>query len=264
MSSTPGSKLFKALVLILFLYLLAPVILVFPLSFSGDTTLVFPPQTWGVRWYTALLDDAVMMKAFGTSIALAATVTFLSIMIAIPAAWVIVRKRSWVTDVLFNVFTAPLLLPTIVLGLAILIVFASSGLLANYYGLVLAHMSVVLPYALRVLTTSLGGLNMSIEDAAASLGARPLTVFRRITLPSMMPGVVAAAALSFLVSFDEVVITLFLTGPQMTTLPVELYRRVELQADPLVASVSAILIILTLLVVLIVDRSLGLGKTFVK
>lgn len=259
-----GSRLFKTTVVILFLYLLAPVILVFPLSFSGDSTLTFPPQTWGVHWYVALFDDPVMMRAFWTSVGLATAVTVISIAIAIPASWVIVRRRSIVTDILFNIFTAPLLLPTIVLGLAILIVFASLGLLANYYGLVLAHMSVVLPYALRVLTTSLGGLNLAVEDAAASLGAKPFTVFRRITLPAMVPGLVAASALCFLVSFDEVVITLFLTGPQMTTLPVELYRRVELQADPMVASVSAILIIMTLAVVVIVERTMGLKKTFTK
>src|SRR5690606_7616978 len=112
--------------------------------------------------------------------------------------------------------------------------------------------------------TSLNGLNLTAEEAATSLGARPFTVFRRITLPLMTPGLVAATALCFLVSFDEVVITLFLTGPHMTTLPAELYHRVEMQPDPLVGSVSALIIVLTLAVVLIVDRSLGLNETFVK
>ncbi|MGZ9724136.1 ABC transporter permease [Rhizobium miluonense] len=264
MHANMGSLSFRILVTVLFIYLLAPVILVFPLSFSGDAVLAFPPSSWGVRWYTALLDDRSMAVAFGTSLALAVIVTVLSVVIGLPAAYVIVRKRSVVTDILFNILTAPLLLPTIVLGLAILIVFASMGLLGNFYGLVVAHLTVTLPYALRVLTTSLGGLNLTVEEAAASLGAKPLAVFRRITLPAMRPGMIAAAALCFLVSFDEVVITLFLAGPRMTTLPVELYRRVEMQADPLVASVSVLLILLTLAVVLIVDRSLGLGKTFVK
>lgn len=264
MHTNSGSLAFRLLVALLFLYLLAPVLLVFPLSFSGDAVLAFPPSSWGFRWYTALVSDNAMALAFGTSLVLAAIVTVLSIAIALPASYVIVRKRSVFTDILFNVFTAPLLLPTIVLGLAILIVFASMGFLGNFYGLALAHMTVTLPYALRVLTTALAGLNLTVEEAAASLGAKPLTVFRRITLPAMTPGMVAAAALCFLVSFDEVVITLFLAGPRMTTLPVELYRRVEMQADPLVASVSVLLILLTLAVVVIVDRSQGLAKTFVK
>lgn len=254
----------KILVGVLFLYLLAPVILVFPLSFSGDRVLAFPPSSWSTRWYSAIFEDSRMLGAFGTSLLLAVIVTVLSIAVALPASYAIVRYRSKVTDVLFNLLTAPLLLPTIVLGLGILIVFASLGVMGSFSGLVLAHMTVTLPYALRVLTTSLNGLNLTVEEAATSLGARPLTVFRRITLPLMTPGLVAATALCFLVSFDEVVITLFLTGPHMTTLPVELYHRVEMQPDPLVASVSALIIVLTLAVVLIVDRSLGLNKTFVK
>jgi putative spermidine/putrescine transport system permease protein len=205
-----------------------------------------------------------MLSAFGTSLALGAVVTVLSLAITIPAAYAIVRLKAKGSELLFNVFTAPLLLPTIVLGLAILIVFAASGLLATFHGLVLAHLVVTLPYALRVLAVSLGNLDLACEEAAASLGAKPLTVFRRVTLPMMTPGIVAATALCFLVSFDEVVITLFLTGPRITTLPVELFHHVESRADPLVASVSVLLILLTLAVVMVVDRSVGLSKTFVK
>lgn len=254
----------KLLVSILFLYLLTPVILVFPLSFSDDQTLAFPPSSWSLRWYRAIFGDGRMMDAFITSLGLATVVTLLSIVVALPASYAIVRFPSKVTNALFNLLTAPLLLPTIVLGLGILIVFASLGVMGSFSGLVMAHMTVTLPYALRVLTTSLTGLNLTVEEAAATLGARPMVVFRRITLPAMTPGLIAATALCFLVSFDEVVITLFLAGPRMTTLPVELYHRVEMQPDPLVATVSALIIGLTLAVVLIVDRSLGLNKTFVK
>jgi putative spermidine/putrescine transport system permease protein len=222
------------------------------------------PQSWSLRWYGALADNSRMLSAFGTSLLLGAIVTALSLAIAIPASYAIVRLKVRGGEFMFNLFTAPLLLPTIVLGLAILIVFASSGLLATLPGLVIAHMVVTLPYALRVLAVSLNNLDLACEEAAASLGAKPFTVFRRVTLPMMTPGIVAATALCFLVSFDEVVITLFLTGPRLTTLPVELFHHVESKADPLVASVSVLLILLTLAVVMIVDRSAGLTKTFVK
>lgn len=254
----------RILVLCLFVFLLAPVILVFPMSFSGDEFLRFPPSSWSTRWYEALLENDEMLSAFGTSLMLAAVVTSLSLLIAVPASYAIVRLRLRGKEFLFNVFTAPLLLPTIVLGLAILIVFASIGLLATFRGLVVAHLVITLPYALRVLAVSLGTIDPACEEAARSLGARPLTVFFRVTLPMMVPGIVAATALCFLVSFDEVVITLFLTGPRITTLPVELFDYVEARADPLVAAVSVILILLTLTVVLIVDRTLGLARTFVR
>jgi putative spermidine/putrescine transport system permease protein len=253
MEDNPTSWFMRITVTILFLFLLAPVLLVFPISFSGDQILAFPPSSWSLRWYEALLGNNVMMSAFLTSLGLASVVTVLSLIIAIPASYAIVRLKVTGSEFLFNLFTAPLLLPTIVLGLAILIIFASMGLLV-----------ITLPYALRVLSVSLGNLSLACEEAASSLGAKPLAVFGKVTLPMMAPGIVAATALCFLVSFDEVVITLFLTGPRMTTLPVELFHHVESQADPLVASVSVLLILMTLAVVMIVDRTMGLTKAFVK
>ena len=254
----------KIAVLVLYLFLLAPVILVYPLSFSGDALLSFPPSSWSLRWYHALFADAKMGKAFLTSLALGVSVTVLTLALALPAAYAIVRRRTWITAALTHVLTAPLLLPTIVLGLAILIVFSNLGLLGNFWGILLAHATLTLPYALRVLVTAISGLDRTAEAAAATLGAPPLVVFRRITLPAMRPGIIAAAALSFLVSFDEVVITLFLAGPRLTTLPVELYHRVELQADPLVAAVSALVVLVTVAVVVVIDRSVGLSGTFVR
>ncbi|MFQ6775857.1 ABC transporter permease [Cereibacter sphaeroides] len=258
------SKPMGILVAVLFLYLLAPVILVFPISLSGDSVLRFPPTSWSLRWYEALFENRAMLGAFWTSLSLAAIVTVLSLVIAVPAAWVMVRMEFRGRDLLFNLFTAPLLLPTIVLGLAILIVFASFGLLATMQGLVLAHLVITLPYALRILAVSLATQNMACEEAAKTLGAKPLTVFFRVTLPMLTPGIVAAAALCFLVSFDEVVITLFLTGPRISTLPVELYNYVYNTADPLVAAASVLLILLTLGVILVVERAMGLGRAFVK
>jgi putative spermidine/putrescine transport system permease protein len=236
MEANQTSVPMKILVALLFLFLLAPVILVVPISFSGEQILSLPPESWSLRWYAALADNPKMISAFWTSLMLGAIVTVISLAVAIPAAYVIVRMRTFGSTFLYNLFTAPLLLPTIVLGLAILIVFASAGFLGTFTGLVVGHLVITLPYALRVLATT----------------------------PMMAPGIVAATALCFLVSFDEVVITLFLTGPRLTTLPVELFHHVESRADPLVASVSVLLILLTLVVVMIVDRTVGLSKTFVK
>lgn len=255
-----SSLAFRLLVLALFIFLLAPVVLVFPISFSGDPYLAFPPSSWSLRWYAALPGNRTLAGAFQTSLILAAIVTVLSLAIAIPAAYAIVRLNFLGRDALYSLFTAPLLLPTIVLGLAVLIVFVGLDLVATYPGLVLAHLVITLPYALRVLATALGTVPPSIEEAATSLGAHPVTVFRRITLPLMTPGITAAGALCFLVSFDEVVISLFVVGPSLSTFPVEMYRYVEMRADPLIAAASALLILGTILVVVIVERSLGLGR----
>ncbi|WP_454851213.1 ABC transporter permease [Rhizobium binxianense] len=264
MEERPVSLSLKIVAFFMFAFLLAPVVLVLPISFSADNFMMFPPSGWSTRWYVEFFGDSHMIGALGTSTLLAVVVTGLSLIIAMPASYALVRMRVPGADGLLAFFTAPLLLPTIVLGLAILIVFAGHNLLGTFTGLVVAHLVIVLPYALRVLTTSLAGLPIIIEEAASTLGGSPLTVFFRITLPMMAPGIVATCALSFLVSFDEAVISLFLTGPRITTLPVALYQHVETQADPLVAAISVLLILLTLAVVMIVDRTAGLTKTFVK
>lgn len=264
MDERPISPALKALAALMFVFLLAPLIVVLPISFSGDRFMMFPPTSWSTQWYGAIFTDGRMVQAFWTSLGLAAVVTVLSLALGLPAAYALVRLKPRGADALGALFTAPLLLPTIVLGLAILIVFARFGLLATFPGLVAAHLVVTLPYALRVLSTALSTLPIAVEEAAATLGAPPLTVFRRITLPMMRSGLIGTAALSFLVSFDEVVLSLFMTGPRIATLPVAMYHRVEQQADPLVASLSVLLVALTLAVVLVVDRSAGLAKTFVK
>lgn len=247
-------------VTLLMLFLLAPVLLVFPISFSADDFIIWPPSDWSLRWYRALGSQGNMVSAFGTSVALAAIVTVCSLAVAIPAAVLVHRHRFIGRAALLSFLTAPLLLPSIVLALAMLIVFIRNGLVGSWFGLALGHLVLTTPYALRVLLTTLQTLPRDVEDAAASLGARSSTVFRRITLPLMTRGIVAASALCFLVSFDEVTVSLFLVGPQLVTLPVALFRYVEGSTDPLVAAVSVLLILGTLAIVLIIERAMGLRQ----
>ncbi|MBR8652029.1 ABC transporter permease [Achromobacter sp. Marseille-Q0513] len=255
---------FRILVLCLYLFLLGPMLIVVPLSFSNDSYLVFPPQSWGVRWYVAMFSHDRLLQAFRVSLAIAAAVTVLSLAVGVPAAYALRRWRFPGRDALLSLFTAPLLLPSIVLGLAILLVFANAGLLGTYAGLVAAHLVVTTPYVMRIMTTAFATLPPSVEEAAAMLGAPPLTVFRRVTLPLLAPGFVASAALSFLISFDEVVISLFITGPRLKTLPVEIFDYVESRTDPMTAAVSVMLIVATLCVVFLIERTLGLSRTLGK
>ena len=201
------------------------------------------------------------MNAFWVSLGIASVVMVLSLLAGLPAAYAIRRIEFRGREALLNLFTAPLLLPSIVLGLAILLVFVQINLLGTFTGLVIAHLIVTTPYVIRIMITSFSTLPPSIEEAAAMLGASPFTVFRRVTLPLMMPGLIASAALSFLLSFDEVVISLFITGPRMTTLPVEIFNYVESRTDPMTAAISVVLIAATLLIIFVIERTLGLSKT---
>lgn len=264
MEERPISLTLKLLSGVMLLFLLAPVIIVVPISFSADTYMAFPPSGWSTKWYFAIFQDSKMMNAFWVSLALAVLTTLLSIGIGLPAAYVLVRLRIPGSDALGSFFTAPLLLPSIVLGLALLVVFANIGLLGTFQGFLAAHLVITLPYAVRVLSTALSTLPRAVEEAATTLGAPPLQVFFLVTLPMMRNAIVATSALAFLVSFDEVVLSLFMAGPRISTLPVEMYHHVENEADPLVAAVSVLLIVLTFIVVLVVDRTSGLARTFVK
>ncbi|KAB2684826.1 MULTISPECIES: ABC transporter permease [Brucella/Ochrobactrum group] len=255
---------FRLLVGLLYLFLLAPILVVVPLSFSNDNYLTFPPQSWGVRWYAEMLQHETLIQAFWISLGIASVVTVLSLLAGIPAAYAIRRYQFRGREAVLNLFTAPLLLPSIVLGLAILLVFVRLELLGTFTGLVIAHLIVTTPYVIRIMITAFSTLPPSVEEAATMLGASPFTVFRRITLPLMMPGLVASAALSFLLSFDEVVISLFITGPRMTTLPVEIFNYVESRTDPMTASISVVLIAATLLIIFVIERTLGLSRTIGK
>jgi putative spermidine/putrescine transport system permease protein len=251
---------FRVLVALLFVFLLAPVLLVVPMSFSADNFLGWPPSGYSPRWYIALWHAQDMAQALRVTLALAAIVTALSLLLGLCSALALTRARFLGREAVSTLLSAPLLLPTIVLGLAVLIVFVSHGLIGSWTGLILAHLLVTLPYALRILTTALTTLPPAIEEAAASLGASPLRVLLLVTLPMMAPGIVAAAAIVFLLSFDEVVVSLFVVGPNLTTLPVALYHYIESHTDPLVAAVSVLMICVTLIFVIVLERTVGLRR----
>lgn len=249
--------LFRALVFCGYAFLLAPGVFVFAIAFSSDRFLTFPPPGFSLRWFAALWQHEGLMGAMQRSAILASAVTLLALAIGVPAAYAIARLRFPGREAVFSALTAPLLLPTLVLGLGILLVFFPFGLAATWPGLAIAHLAVTLPFVVRIMATALSTLPPDLEDAAATLGATPLTVVRRVTLPLALPGLIASGALAFLISFDEVVISLFIVGPRLSTLPVAMYRYVEGNTDPLVAALAVVLIVFSLAIVLLVERLLG-------
>ncbi len=243
-------------------FLLAPLAVVTLLSFSAGPYLTFPPPGLSLRWYAALLASKPILDAAGASLLLALLVTAIAVLTGFPAALAIARGLvpAWVAGLL----ALPLLLPTLVIGLALLMVLQPLGLLATWPGLALGHLMVVLPFVVRLLTTAFASLPPDLEDAAATLGARPLHAFLLVTLPLAAPGAIAAATLSALLSFDETVISLFLVGPRLTTLPVTLFHYAETRVDPMLAALAVTLIVLTLAIVLLVDRLVGLTRVLGK
>jgi putative spermidine/putrescine transport system permease protein len=242
-----------------YLVLLAPAALVLLLSFSAGDYLIFPPPGFSTRWYAALLSNSVMMSALGTSAILAAVVSVVALLAGGPAAYAIARL-DFPGRGLAALLAAPLLLPTLVLGLALLLVLQPLGLTASWPGLVLGHCLVAIPFAVRIMTTAFEGVPKELEAAAWTLGATPVQAALRITLPNAAPGAIAAGVLTFLVSFDETVISLFLVGPRLTTLPVEMFRYAEHRTDPLIAALAMSLILFAAVMVLVVERLMGFSN----
>lgn len=240
--------------------LLAPVAVVVFIAFSADSFIVFPPSGYSLRWFQRLWAHEALMRGLSLSLILAGIVTVGSLAIGVPAAYAITRAKMPAAGALKAFFLAPLLLPTLVLGLALLMALQPLRLTATLTGLALGHMVVTVPFVIRLMVTTFATLPDEVEAAAASLGATPWRVFRRVTLPLAIPGLAASAFLSFLLSFDETVISLFISGPRASTLPVEMVRYVEGRTDPLVAALSVVLIVATLLVILVVERIAGLAR----
>ena len=242
-----------------YLFMLAPLAIVAVLSFTASDYLQFPPPGLSLRWYRALLGNAPILAAIRTSLILASVVTAIALAAGIPAALAVARNQ--VPAAVAGLLSLPLLMPTLVIGLALLMVLQPLGLLATWPGLALGHLMVVLPFVVRLLVTAFTARPPELEDAAATLGAPPLATFLLVTAPLAAPGVTAAATLSFLLSFDETVISLFLVGPRLATLPTTLFHYAENRVDPLLAALAVALIAFAVLVVLAVDRLVGITRT---
>jgi putative spermidine/putrescine transport system permease protein len=194
---------------------------------------------------------------------LAIAAASLSTAIAIPAGLAITRFQFTGRDALNGLFLSPLIVPHLVLGVALLRLFSLIGATGSFGWLILAHTLIVTPYVLRLIVAASSGMDRHCEDAALSLGASRATVFWRVTLPMILPGVTGGWLLAFINSFDEVTMSIFVTSPVTVTLPVRMYMYATESVDPLMAAVSALMVALTAGVMLILDRLYGLDKILV-
>lgn len=242
----------------LLLFLPAPIVIVIAASFSEAGYIRFPPGALSLRWYEAFLADPRWLQGFLTSVLLAAAGAVASTAAAFLAALAVARRRTRLTALFETAVLTPILFPHAALGVAMLALVTTFSIYGTFAGLLLAHCIITLPYAYRPISVSLRKLDLSMEEASMSLGASPWTTFLRITFPLVRPGLVTALLFSFILSFDEVTVTMFLVGPFVTTLPVQIYAFIQESGTPVVAAISTSLVVFTLLMVLLMDRLVGL------
>ncbi|MBY4676175.1 ABC transporter permease [Marinobacterium arenosum] len=245
------------------LFSVAPLMVICLVAFTDKGYLSMPFDGASLRWFYAILDNPEFIDAFWFSLYLGIASASIALVLSVPAALAISRHRFPGRDGINAFLLSPLMIPHLVLGVAFLRFFTALDLNGTFVGLVLAHTLLIMPYALRLVLSGAVGIDPTLEHAASSLGASRLTTFRRITLPLLMPGVVSGWVLAFITSFDELTMSIFLASPSTVTLPVRLYNYIEETIDPLVTSVSAVLIILTMLLMAVLDRIYGLERLMI-
>jgi len=256
----PLALVFHALVAA---FMLAPLVIVCLVAFTPENTLSLPTTGVSLRWFRAVFDHPDFLQSFWNSLWLATMAATLSTAIAVPAGIATTRYQFPGRDGLNALFLSPLLIPHLVLGVALLQLFSQLGAAGSFFWLVLAHSVVITPYALRLVIAALIGFDRSTEQAAASLGANAFTVFRRITLPIILPGVAGGWLLAFINSFDELTMSIFVTSPATVTLPVRMYMYATESIDPMMAAVSALMVAVTAIAMVVLDRIYGLDRILV-
>ncbi|MCB1465693.1 MAG: ABC transporter permease [Rhizobiaceae bacterium] len=253
-----GNMLLTSFAFAAFLFILAPILIVVAASFTPRGYLEFPPQNLSLRWYEEVLFSAVWLKAFAVSLALAFVTAVLTTFICFLAALVTTRQHVPAKGLFELLISMPLLLPNAALAIALFSFVLLLGMRGTFLGLTLAHIIIALPFVYRPIVNGLRQLDLSVEEAAMTLGADPASTFRKITLPLIRPALISAFLFSFIISFDEVSVTVFLIGLDFTTLPVKILSDIQNSASPAIAAVSTMLMFVTLGMVFVIDRLVGL------
>jgi len=239
---SPWPILFHAIVVLIAAFLLLPTIIIIPISFTSAETVAFPPTGLSLRWYESVFHDLTWRTAMLNSLKIAAATVVLSVTMGTAAALALARADFPAKSLVRGLILSPLVTPVIVLAIGTFMVFARWGLAGTYAGLVIAHTVLALPFVIVSVTASLQTLNANLELASLGLGAGPWRTFFRVTLPLILPGVMAGAVFAFITSWDEVVSAIFLTTPSLRTVPVLVWGQVRTELSPAVAAVGTILI----------------------
>jgi putative spermidine/putrescine transport system permease protein len=240
--------------------LTAPTVVLLISSFTSSLSLKFPPPGYSLRWYVELLTSHDLQSMAWRSIKVATYATAISAVLGTLAALALARSRSRWARTIDSFFMSPLVVPWIAIGLGILIVLNLLGFPFSLTTLIAGHVVVCVPFVLRTTIASLAQLDPALLEVSRSLGAGPVRAFHRITLPLIGPGIAAGSFLAFIASFDNVPISLFLADARSQMLPIRMWQMIQADLDPRVASISAVLVAFTLVLMLVLERFVGLSR----
>jgi putative spermidine/putrescine transport system permease protein len=233
------------------LFLILPIVFIAALSFGSSQWLIFPPPSWTLRWYQELLADPRWLYSALTSLKIAAIVTVLSVVVGFLAAFGLNRGEFYGREMLRALFLTPMILPVVVLAVALYALFLKLNLAGTTIAFVIAHLLIALPFSIISIGNALEGFDKSVEDAAILCGASPWEARLRVTVPAVSHGIFAAAVFSFLASWDEVVLAIFMASPTLQTLPVKIWTTLRQDLTPVIAAASTLLIAFTIILMVL-------------
>ncbi|GHF53291.1 putative spermidine/putrescine transport system permease protein [Amycolatopsis bartoniae] len=254
---TAAGRVFAGLV---FLFLLAPLVVLVVASFNSADSVAFPPSGFSLRWYSAVLSSADWLVSFQLSGLLVVFVVLTTIVLGTTVAYGLARGTFPGKGILAGIALGPLLIPEIIIALGLLYYLQGLQLTNTITGLWLAHSLIALPYVVRAVLVSAAGLDPTLERAAASLGASGARVFWTVTLPLLRPGIIAGAVFAAVTSLGEVAITALVAGANTTTVPLRIFSAVQFELDPSVAAVSTLLLLASVVVMLVLERFVRLSE----
>lgn len=254
-------RAFSPLILFLVIgFLIGPFFVIVAASLSGGETLTFPPQGFSLKWVAKVFTVESFRESFAMSMFLAIGGTAAALVLGIPASYALSRYRLPFGETVRTVVSLPIIVPGIIVGLALLRYIVVPFNFNITLALFLAHTALVLPYAVRVVSASLNNLRSDIEEAAVLLGSSRAGAFLRVVMPNIRSGILAAFILGFVTSFNQVPVSLFLSGPGVRTLPIDMLSYMEITYDPSVAALSALLAFMSIGIVFLAERFLGFSR----
>ena len=234
------------------LFLVAPLLAILPLAFTSSVILTYPVPSWSLRWFEELFTADAWRRAIVNSLIVGTGTTVLATVLGTAASLGLRGRGLPLLGAVRTLFLLPMVVPAVVLGVGMQVFLVRVGLASSYAGVIIAHTVVAIPFVVVSVSSALAGIDTRVELAAESLGASPATVFRRVTLPLAMPGVLSGAVLAFATSLDEVVLTLFVAGPNQRTLARQMFSTIRENISPAIAAAAFIFIVATILVGLLV------------
>ncbi|MCT4369241.1 ABC transporter permease [Yangia mangrovi] len=241
-------------------FLIGPFLIIILAGASATDYLAFPPEGLTLKWYLKVFTVESFRASFALSMALAIFGTFMALLLGVPAAYALNRYDLPGAETLRTIVAAPIIVPGIIVGLALLRYMVVPTGVTVTLALFMAHTALVLPYAVRVVSSSMTNLRADMEEAAVLLGCSRLQAFTKVVLPNIRGGVLAAFILGFVTSFNQVPVSLFLSGPGVRTLPIDMLAYMEITFDPSVAALSALLAFMSLAIVFTAERLLGFSR----